>query len=185
MKILIILLYLGFLCSIRTLSSNFLIYAYMQTVFVDIAGEHEIHWCIIFRPADDKTYNKTCVTSKDSDQPVHPPSMARVLVYPSFNSPDAVKGTCDQRRLWSDSADAQSDLSLRWSHKSYCRFCRALAQFLYPIDIRTPDRTCSYKSVWPAVDVSEITGWDAQCIPWSDVKLFGKHCLLKAVSPST
>ena len=23
--------------------------------------------------------NKTCMTSKDSDQPVHPPSMARVL----------------------------------------------------------------------------------------------------------
>ena len=25
-------------------------------------------------------YNKTCMTSKDSDQPVHPPSIARVLV---------------------------------------------------------------------------------------------------------
>ena len=33
---------------------------------------------------DDKTYNKTCVTRKDSQQPVHPPSMARVLVYPSL-----------------------------------------------------------------------------------------------------
>ena len=27
------------------------------------------------KPAHDKTYNKTCVTSKDSDQPVHSPSM--------------------------------------------------------------------------------------------------------------
>ena len=26
---------------------------------------------LIFEPAHDKTYNKTCVTSKDSDQPVH------------------------------------------------------------------------------------------------------------------
>ena len=26
-------------------------------------------------------------------------------------------------RLWSDCADAQADLSLCWSHKSYCRFC--------------------------------------------------------------
>ena len=25
-----------------------------------------------YKPADDKIYNKTCVTSKDSDQPVHP-----------------------------------------------------------------------------------------------------------------
>ena len=29
--------------------------------------------------ARDKTYNKTYVNSKDSDQPVHPPSMAMVL----------------------------------------------------------------------------------------------------------
>ena len=30
----------------------------------------------IIEPANDKTYNKICVTSKDSDQPVHPLSMA-------------------------------------------------------------------------------------------------------------
>ena len=47
----------------------------------------------------DKTYNKTCVTSKDSDQSVHPPSMARVLIYSSLNSLEAVEGTFDQRRL--------------------------------------------------------------------------------------
>ena len=32
------------------------------------------------QPAHDKIYNKPYVTSKDSDQHVHPPSMARVLV---------------------------------------------------------------------------------------------------------
>ena len=37
-------------------------------------------------PADDKTYNKTCVISKYSDQPVHLPSMASVLVYPTLDS---------------------------------------------------------------------------------------------------
>ena len=45
-----------------------------------------------YEPAHDKPYNKTCVTRKDSDQPVHPPSMAMVLT------------------------DAQADLSLCWSH---------------------------------------------------------------------
>ena len=53
---------------------------------------------ILIEPAHDKTYNKTCVTSKDSDQPVHTPSMARVLVYPSLKSLEPVEGTCDQRR---------------------------------------------------------------------------------------
>ena len=41
---------------------------------------------IIIEPAHDRAYNKTCVTSKDSDQPVHPPSKARVLDYSSLNS---------------------------------------------------------------------------------------------------
>ena len=77
----------------------------------------------------DKTYHKTCVNSKDSDQPVHPSSMARVLVYPSFDIPKAVEVACDQRRLCSDCVDAQADLSLRWSHKSFCRVCPAPAQF--------------------------------------------------------
>ena len=32
------------------------------------------------------------------------------------------------RRLWSDWADAQADLSLRWWHKSFCWFCHEVAQ---------------------------------------------------------
>ena len=80
-------------------------------------------------PAHDKAYNRTCVISKDSDQPVHPTSMARVLVCPSLVIPEDVEGTCDQRRLRSACASAQSDQSLRWSHKSYCRFYRKLVHF--------------------------------------------------------
>ena len=81
-------------------------------------------------PARDKTYKKTCITSKDSDQPVHPLSMATVLVYPSLDSLGAVDDTCYQQRLWSVCADAQADLSLRWSHKSYCRLYHALVHFI-------------------------------------------------------
>ena len=32
-----------------------------------------------------------------------------------------------QRRLWSDLADAKTDLSLCWAHRSFCWFCRAQA----------------------------------------------------------
>ena len=48
-----------------------------------------------------KTFNKSCEISKDSDQHVHavwhvhPASMARVLVYPSLASPDAAECTCE------------------------------------------------------------------------------------------
>ena len=40
---------------------------------------------------NDKTYIKICVTSKDSDQPVHPFSMTRILLYPSLDSLEAVE----------------------------------------------------------------------------------------------
>ena len=36
--------------------------------------------------------------------------------------------SCGQRRLWSDLADAQADLSLHWAHRSFCWFCHAVAQ---------------------------------------------------------
>ena len=54
---------------------------------------------LIFQPVHNKTYNKTCVTSKDSDQHVHPSHMARFLVYPSLDSLKAVEGTGNQQRL--------------------------------------------------------------------------------------
>ena len=63
------------------------------------ALSHLVTWIphtdvLIFEPLHNKTYNITYVTSKAADQPVHPSSMARVLVHPSFDSPEAVEGTC-------------------------------------------------------------------------------------------
>ena len=54
----------------------------------------------IDEPAHDKTYYKTCVTTNDSDQNVNPPSMARVPVYSSFDSLEALEGEAsDQTEL--------------------------------------------------------------------------------------
>ena len=36
---------------------------------------HYFSFLKTYEPANDKTFNKICVTSKDSDPPVHPPSM--------------------------------------------------------------------------------------------------------------
>ena len=53
----------------------------------------------LYEPVHDKTYNKTCVASKDSDQPVRPLSKARFLVHFSLDSLESVEGTCNQQRL--------------------------------------------------------------------------------------
>ena len=85
------------------------------------------------------SYNLSLHTSKPTIRLVWPAktqislyiqTVCQGSCYSSLNSLEVKEGTGDQRRLWSDCADAQSDLSLRWSHKSYCRFCRALAQLL-------------------------------------------------------
>ena len=56
------------------------------------------------------------------------PSLTRVFAVRSKGSCGPNVSSCGQRRLWSDWADAQADLSLRWEHRSFCLFCHAVAQ---------------------------------------------------------
>ena len=75
-------------------------------------------------PANDKTYKMACAPSEDSDQPGHPPSLIWVFAVLMKKAwvwvLSYLLGT--QRRLWSDWAEAQADLSLRWAHMPFCRF---------------------------------------------------------------
>ena len=63
-----------------------------------------------------------CAPSKDSDQPGHPPSLIRVFAV-RMKKPWVLSYPLSaQRRLWSDWADAQADLSLRWVHIHFVGF---------------------------------------------------------------
>ena len=78
----------------------------------------------IFEPPHDKM---ACPPSEDSDQPWHPPSLIRVLAV-RVKKPWVLSYPLSaQRRLWSDWADVQADLSLRWAHRSVCWFCHEAA----------------------------------------------------------
>ena len=74
-------------------------------------------------PPHDKTNKMTCAPKEDSDQPGHPPSLIRVFAVRSMGSWGPNVSSCGQRRLWSDWANAQADLSLRWAYRSLCWFC--------------------------------------------------------------
>ena len=63
-----------------------------------------------------------CVPSEDSDQPGHPPSLIRVFAVRWMGSQGPKLSSCGQRRLWSDWADAQADLSLRWAYSHFVGF---------------------------------------------------------------
>ena len=67
--------------------------------------------------------------------------MSRLMTKPtkwhvtSMGSQGPKLSSCGQRRLWSDWADVQADLSLRWAHMPFCWFCHEAAQMSKPMDI--------------------------------------------------
>ena len=67
-----------------------------------------------------------CAPSEDSDQPGQPPSLIRVFAARKKKHWVLSYALSAQWRLWSDWADAQADLSLRWEH-SFCWFCHVVA----------------------------------------------------------
>ena len=65
---------------------------------------------------------KWCAPSEDSDQPGHPPSLIRVFAVRMKKAWVLTYLLRAQRRLWSEWADAQADLSLRWAHIHFVGF---------------------------------------------------------------
>ena len=63
-----------------------------------------------------------CAPSEDSDQPGHPPSLTRVFAVRMKKAWTISYPLSAQRRLWSDWADAQADLSLRRAHSHIVGF---------------------------------------------------------------
>ena len=63
-----------------------------------------------------------CAPSEDSDQPGHPPSLVRVFAVRMKKAWVLSYPLSAQRRLWSDWADAQADLSLHWVHSHFVGF---------------------------------------------------------------
>ena len=76
-----------------------------------------------------KTNLMTCAPSEDSDQRGHPPSLIS-LRCPHEETLGPQLPNERLRRLWSDWADAQAGLSLRWAHRSFCWFWHEVAHII-------------------------------------------------------
>ena len=63
-----------------------------------------------------------CVPSEDSDQPGQSPSLIRVFAVHMKKAWVLSYPLSAQQRFWSDWADAQADLSLRWAHTHFVGF---------------------------------------------------------------
>ena len=67
-------------------------------------------------------YVRKRAPSEDSDQPALSRSLIRIFTRRYLDSQWCKVSSCGQRRLWSDCADAQADLSLRWALMSVSTF---------------------------------------------------------------
>ena len=76
----------------------------------------------IYEPHHDKTNQMACAPSEDSDQPGHPPSLIGVFAVRMKKAWVLSYPLSAKRRLLSDWADAQVDLSLRWAHSHFVGF---------------------------------------------------------------
>ena len=91
-----------------------------------------------------------CASSADSDQPRHPPSLIRLFTNRLKGSEGCKLPPCGQRRLCSDWADAQADLSLlgrtttllvmscrgsfvKWVSQFFCRTCFSKVRYRRPV----------------------------------------------------
>ena len=68
-----------------------------------------------------------CATREVSDQPAHPRSLIRFFAGHVPLSASRLSKE-DKREALSYWVDVQADLCICWLHRSYCRFCSALAQ---------------------------------------------------------
>ena len=100
---------------------------FIVLILINALPQHTHTYAHTFRgqinePSHDKTNKMACVPSEDSDQPGHPPSLIRVFAVRMKKAWVLSYPLSAQRRLWSDWADAQADLSLHWAHSHFVGF---------------------------------------------------------------
>ena len=105
-------------------------------IFISISYDNWFNLISRHEPRNQKMYLRTCGPSKDSDQPAHSRSLIWIFTMRIWDSQGCKVSSSGQRRLWSDCADSQADLSLRLAHMWKCTFAHVAAQMAFHM---TPD----------------------------------------------
>ena len=126
-----------------------------------------------YEPPRDKTNKLTCAPSEDSDQPGRIPRLIWVFAARSLGSSGPKLSSCGQRSLWSDWADAQADLNLRWAHMPFWWFCHEAAHMVktWKSLLLWNQNANDLESLYVASDIRALPSlfkwW-----PWVDFDLF-------------
>ena len=95
----------------------------------------------LFEPQHDKINKMTYAPSEDSDRPGHLPSLIRVFAVGMKKAWVLSYQLSTQQRFWSDWADAQADLRLRWVHSHFIGFIMWWLILFYVSDVAFSDGT--------------------------------------------
>ena len=92
-----------------------------------------------FRPKSDQSFVQTFLRVSELSSNLHLFGVFEVselspnkpLLSPNYFTQSWTRlSLCGQRRLWSDLADAQADLSLRWAHTHFVRFVMSRLHYI-------------------------------------------------------
>ena len=100
-----------------------------------------------FERPHDKTNKMAYAPSEDTDQPGHLPSLIKVLAVCMKKAWVLSYPLSAQRRLWSDWADAQADLSLRRAHSHFVGF--VMRRLIWLAYLRHSMRKSTVGGLWP------------------------------------
>ena len=104
----------------------------------------------VFELGHSKIYKMNCCMTKPTKWCM--PSLIRVFVVHFMGNFGSKLFSGEQRKFWSDWADAQADLNLHWVHRLFCWFCGVAAQ-IKCIILRT---SSSIHAVWSVFAVCTL-----------------------------
>ena len=107
------------ICNIIIMMYNFLWtkICILLDCYHSLLNHHKYIWAATW-----PNHQNDCAPSEDSDQPGHPPSLIRVFAVRMKKAWILSYPLSAHRRLWSDWADAQADLNLRWASSHFVGF---------------------------------------------------------------
>ena len=117
------LIYLLIVClCVHSMCGNKRLLSFSVPVVGCDTADSILHYYVYLWATTWRNQQTECAPSEDSDQPGHPPSLIKVFAVRIQKAWVLSFPLSAQRRLWSDWADAQADLSLRWAHSHFVGF---------------------------------------------------------------
>ena len=117
---------------------------------------------IHIRTASWQKQQNDCTPSEDSDQPGHLPSLIRVFAVHIRKCWVLSYPLSAQQRLWSDWADAQADLSLRWAHSHFVGF--VMRQLIFVVYNITGEHNAA---IWEDITENKTLQFVNDCVSFT------------------